>query len=41
MLEDIIKLRKEIGPIAQEDLDALAEYVARLREAADLSAQLR
>ena len=41
LLEDIIELQKQVGPITQDDLDALAEYVARLREAAELSAQLR
>ncbi len=40
-LEDIIELQKQVGHIPQEDLDALAEYVLRLREAAELSAQLR
>ncbi len=41
MLEDIIELQKQVSHITQQDLDALAEYVARLREAAELSAQLR
>ena len=41
LLEDIIELQKQVGHITQEDLDALAEYVSRLKEAADLSSQLR
>ncbi len=39
--EDIIELQKQVGHITQDDLDALAEYVLRLREAAELSSQLR
>ena len=41
LLEDIIELQKQVGHITQDDLDALAEYVMRLKEAAELSSQLK
>ena len=40
LLEDIIELQKRVTSITQDDLDALAEYVAKLREAAEFSAYL-
>jgi len=39
--EDIIELQKQVTPITQDDLDVLAEYVGKLKKAAELSAQLR
>ncbi len=40
LLEDIIELQKQVSHITQEDLDTPAEYVMRLKEAAELSSQL-
>ncbi len=41
LLEDIIELQKQVTPITQDELEALAEYVANRRKATELSAQLR
>ncbi len=41
LLEDIIELQKQVSHITQDDLDALTEYVLRLKEAAEMSARLR
>jgi len=41
LLEDLIELQKQVARIAQKDRDALAEYVVRRKEAAELRSQLR
>ncbi len=41
LLQDIIELQNQVSHITQDDLDALAGYVERLKAAVELSSQLR
>ncbi len=40
LLEDIIELQKQVAPLLRR-MDALAEYMVRRKEAAELRFQLR
>jgi len=41
LLEEIIELQKQVAHISRDDLDTLADYVASLKRATELRAQLR
>ncbi len=40
LLEEIIELQKQVAHISRDDLDTLADYVASVKRAAELRAQL-